>query len=79
MTKQTEEKITRYAGTFLMESGFKVKFDIADDEWDEGTIFSLQNLEFPFEKGESIWLGEANDIKILVDKIIGWNFYDYEA
>jgi hypothetical protein len=81
MSKKIQEKIekeTRYNGYFLMDSGLKIPFDISED--DGGEIFSVSlygNMEFPFEKGDVIWLGENTDIKILADRIIGWDINKY--
>jgi len=36
-------------------------------------------MEFPFEKGDIIWLGEESDLKLLSDKVIGWDISEYEV
>ena len=36
-------------------------------------------LKIPFEKGEIVWLGEDNNLKILADRIVGWDIDEYEA
>jgi len=77
MKKNIKEK--RYYGYFLMDSGLKVKFDISEEDGGENFSVSLYgNGEFPFKKGDVIWLGEENDVKILVDRIIGWQIDEYE-
>jgi hypothetical protein len=36
------------------------------------------NTEFPFVKGDVIWLGEEENVKILADRIVGWDINEYE-
>ena len=79
MEKSKIQKEKRYEGYFLMDSGLKVPFDISEEDGGENFSVSLYgNMEFPFEKGEVIWLGEDKDMKILADRIIGWNINEYE-
>lgn len=73
------QKEKRYSGYFLMDSGLKVKFDVSEEEGGENFSVSLcGNFEFPFEKGDKVWLGEDNNCFILVDRIIGWQIEEYE-
>ena len=79
MGNEKIEKETRYEGYFLMDSGLKIPFDISEE--DGGNNFSISlygNMEFPFEKGDFIWLGEDNDMKILADRVIGWSINEYK-
>lgn len=78
--KKIEEKETRYSGYFLMDSGLKVDFDISEN--DGGDYFSIAlygNGKWPFEKGGIIWLGEDKDVKILADRVIGWDINEYQC
>ncbi len=72
---QTE---TRYEGYFLMDSGIKVSFDMSEDEGDEEMRLLYGNLEFTYEKGGVIWLGESTNMVILVDRIIGFSVREYQ-
>ena len=73
------QKEKRYSGYFLMDSGLKLKFDVSEEEGGENFSMSLYgNYEFPYEKGDTIWLGGNDDVKILVDRIIGWSINEYE-
>ena len=77
MKKKIQQE-TRYEGYFLMDSGLKVSFDISEDEG--GEAFSkMYDSQFPYEKGDSIWLGECDDCFILVDRIIGFNINQYQS
>lgn len=68
-----------YRGYFLMDSGVKIPFDISEEDGGENFSISLYgNSIFPFEKGEVIWLGEGSNLKLLSDRIIGWDMYEYE-
>lgn len=79
MSKKIQKEEIRYEGYFLMDSGLKIPFDISEE--DGGENFSLYldgNLEWPFEKGDVIWLGRNNELRLLTDKIIGWYIYEYK-
>lgn len=77
MKKIQQEK--RYEGYFLMDSGLKVFFDISEDEGGENFSVSLYgNSAFPFKQGDVIWLGEDSDLRLLADKVIGWDINEYE-
>lgn len=70
----------RYKGYFLMDSGLKVPFDISEEDGGEDfSILLCGNMKFPFEKGDVIWLGEDSNLKILADRIIGWDISEYEV
>ena len=74
------EKELWYRGYFLMDSGFKVEFDICEE--DNGEEFSVSlsgNGEWPFEKGRVLWLGSKNDLHILTDRVIGWYIEEYKV
>ena len=63
-----------------MDSGLKIPFDISEEDGGEKFAISLYgNGEFPFEKEEIVWLGEDNNLKILADRIVGWDIDEYEA
>lgn len=71
------QKETRYQGYFLMDSGFKVPFDISEEDGGDAFAISLYgNMEFPWVKGDVIWLGENENVKILADRILGWDIYE---
>ena len=73
-------KEIRYKGYFLMDSGLKIPFDISEEDGGEKFAISLYgNIKFPFEKGEIVWLGEDNNLKILADRIVGWDIDEYES
>lgn len=77
--KKEVKKEKRYQGYFLMDSGLKVPFDISEEDGDANFAISLYgNMEFPWIKGDVIWLGEDVDMKILADRIIGWDINEYE-
>lgn len=77
--KKEIKKEKWYSGYFLMDSGLKVPFDISEEVGGEDFRISLYgNMEFPFEKGDIIWLGEESEVRILADRIIGWNIDEYE-
>ena len=73
------ETETRHTGYFLMDSGLKVPFDISEEDGDENFKSLYGDMEFLWERGDVIWLGEENDTKILVDRIIGWDITSYVA
>jgi len=62
----------RYKGYFLMDSGLKISFDISEEDGGEEFYDLYNNSEFNFEKEGMVWLGEESDLKILVDKIVGF-------
>lgn len=69
----------RYKGYFLMDSNIKVTFDISEEDGGENFSSSLYGKsEFPWEKGDNIWLGVNKDVIILADRIIGWDISEYE-
>ena len=73
------KKEKKYVGYFLMDTGIKVPFDVSEENG--GKNFSLHlygNCEFPWEKGDSIWLGEKNPCFILADRIIGFEVDEYD-
>ena len=71
-------KEIRYKGYFLMDRGLKISFDVSEEDGGEKFAISLYgNVEFPFEKGETVWLGEDSDLKILADRIVGWDIAEY--
>lgn len=73
MNKEINKEV-RYNGYFLMDSGFKVEFDISKEDGGDNFEVSLYgNMEWPFEKGDVIWLGEESDLRILADRVIGWD------
>jgi len=44
-----------------------------------GYFLMDSGLKIPFEKGEIVWLGEDNNLKILADRIVGWDIDEDEA
>jgi hypothetical protein len=78
MSKKIQRE-KRYNGYFLMDSGLKIPFDISEEEGGENFSISLYgNMQFPFEKGEVIWLGEKSNFYILADRIVGWDINEYK-
>jgi len=68
-----------YVGYFLMDSGIKVPFEISEEDGGEDFSISLyENMEFPWVKGDIIYLGEMSGMKILADRIIGWDISEEE-
>ena len=77
MAEKQKEIQRGYVGYFLMDSGLKVKFDVTEEEGGEEFSFYLcDNSEFPWERGDIIWLGEEY---ILADRVIGWSIREYEV
>lgn len=77
MTEKQKQK--RYRGYFLIDSGLKVPFDISEEDGGEEFNLSLYgNMEFPYEKGDVIWFGEDSNLKLLADRVIGWDINEYE-
>ena len=80
MNKNKLEIEKRYDGYFLMDSGLKVPFDISEEDGGEDfSIFLYRNMKFPFKKEDVVWLGEDENVKILADRIIGWDINEYEV
>jgi len=80
MAEEQKEAQKGYVGYFLIDSGLKVKFDVTEEEGgEEFSLYLYGNCEFPWEKGDSIWLGEEADYYILADRVIGWSIREYEV
>ena len=76
---ENEKKELRYRGYFLLDTGTKISFDISEN--DGGENFSKElygNANFPWKKGDTIWMGEDNDYSLLVERIIGFHVEEVE-
>lgn len=74
-----KEVVKHYYGYFLMDSGYKVKFDVA--EYDDFGIFEQLHdgdCTQALKQGDTIWMGEDDDYILLADRIIGWSVSMYE-
>jgi len=73
------EKEKYYVGYFLMDSGLKIPFEISEEGGGDDFSVSLYgNMEFPWGKGDIIYLGESSNLKILAEKIVGWEIDEIE-
>ena len=77
--KKVVEKQIRYSGYFLIDSGAKIPFDISEEDGYEEFADLANNSSFSFKKGDYIWLGEDSNLKLLVDRVIGWDINEYEV
>lgn len=82
MKKEIEvklEKEIRYTGYFLIDSGYKVNFDISKEDGGDEFAELYNNMIFSFKTGGCIWLGEDSSLKLIVDRVIGWDINEYEV
>jgi len=71
------KKEIKYSGYFLLDTGLKIEVEISEEDGGENFAEMATNSDFPYEKGDTIWLGEGNDMLLLVDRIAGFYFTEW--